>query len=147
VSVLNLDAKGRLAVPARYREELDASCASRLVLTVDRERCLLLYPEPEWVEIERKLAALPSFNTKARNLQRLYIGHATEVEMDGQGRILLSLKLKTYAGIDRRVALVGQGNKFEIWDEETWDLKTNEWLNDDDLKELENEAGIGSLTI
>ena len=147
VSVLNLDAKGRLAVPARYREELDVSCASRLVLTVDRERCLLLYPESEWVEIERKLAALPSFNTKARNLQRLYIGHATEVEMDGQGRILLSPKLKAYAGIDKRVALVGQGNKFEIWDEETWDLKTNEWLNDDDLKELENEAGIGSLTI
>jgi MraZ protein len=147
VSVLNLDVKGRLAVPARYRDELAASCASRLILTVDRDRCLLLYPETEWVEIERKLSALPSFNTQARNLQRLYLGHATEVEMDGQGRILLPPKLKAFASIDKRVAMVGQGNKFELWDEDTWDAKTNEWLDDDDLKEVGSEAGIGTLTI
>jgi MraZ protein len=147
VSVLNLDVKGRLAVPARYREELAASCASRLILTVDRDRCLLLYPETEWFEIERKLSSLPSFNPKARSLQRLYLGYATEVEMDGQGRILLPPKLKSFAGIDKRVAMAGQGNKFELWDEDTWDHKTNEWLHDDDLKELESEAGIGTLTI
>lgn len=147
MSVHNLDAKGRLAVPAKYREELDLCCASRLVLTVDRDHCLLLYPEPEWFEIERKLSALPSFNPKARALQRLYIGHATEVQMDAQGRILLAPKLTAYAGIDKRVAVVGQGKKFEIWDEEAWDLKTNEALNDDELKGLENDAGIGTLTI
>jgi MraZ protein len=147
VSVLNLDVKGRLAVPARYREERAASGASRLILSVDRDRCLLLYPETEWFEIERKLSSLPSFNPKARSLQRLYLGYATEVEMDGQGRILLPPKLKSFAGIDKRVAMAGQGNKFELWDEDTWDHKTNEWLHDDDLKELESEAGIGTLTI
>lgn len=147
VSVHNLDAKGRLAIPVKYREALDLCCARRLVLTVDRDHCLLLYPEPEWFEIERKLSALPSFNPKARALQRLYIGHATEVQMDAQGRISLAPKLAAYASIDKRVAVVGQGNKFEIWDEDAWDLKTNETLNDDDLKSLEHEAGIGTLTL
>jgi MraZ protein len=147
VSVLNLDAKGRLAIPARYREELAASCASRLILTVDHAHCLLVYPEPVWVEIEQKLAALPSFNDNTRSIQRLLIGYATECEMDGQGRILLPAKHIKIAGIDKRVAVVGQGKKLEIWDEDTWDRKTEEWLSDDGLKGLEHEAGIGNLSI
>lgn len=147
VSVLNLDAKGRLAIPARYREELAASCASRLILTIDRAHCLLVYPEPVWLEIEQNIADLPSFNQGARDLQRLYMGYATECEMDGQGRILLPAKHIKIAKIDKRVAVVGQGKKLEIWDEDTWDRKTEEWLSDDGLKGLEHEAGIGNLKI
>jgi len=136
-----------MAIPTRYRERLQASCASQLVLTVDRDRCLLLYPEPEWVEIERKLKALPTFNKAARTLQRLYIGHAHEVEMDGQGRISLPAELRSFAGLDKKVALVGQGNKFELWDEGAWSGKRDEWLEEVGLEDLDLPAGVESLSI
>ena len=119
VNVLNLDAKGRIAMPTRYREQLVEQCASRLVVTVDRDHCLLIYPFPDWEEIERKLVKLPSFNKQARSLQRLLVGHATESDMDGQGRILLAPPLRQFAQLEKRVVLIGQGNKFELWDERT----------------------------
>lgn len=147
VSFLNLDAKGRLAIPARYRERLQSGCDSRLVVTVDRDRCLLIYPEPTWIEIERKLDQLPSFNEGARKLQRLYIGHAQEVEMDGQGRVLLPPGLRRFAALDKQVALVGQGKKFELWDEETWNGNCDDWLNDTDLSQLDSDSEIASLSI
>lgn len=147
VSVLNLDVKGRLAIPARYRERLQLCCDSHLVVTVDRDRCLLIYPEPTWIEIERKLDQLPSFNEDARKLQRLYIGHAQEVDMDGQGRVLLPPGLRRFASLDKRVALVGQGKKFELWDEETWNGNCDDWLNDTDLSQLESSPDIASLNI
>ena len=147
VSILNLDAKGRLAIPARYREQLQACCASRLVITVDADHCLLIYPEPNWVEIERKLERLPSFNPTARKLQRLYIGHAQDVEMDAQGRVLLPPSLRSFASLDKRVALVGQSNKFELWDEDTWTARTEEWLSEEDLAQLESSPEFASLSI
>lgn len=147
VTVLNLDAKGRLAIPARYRERLQSCCASRLVVTVDSDRCLLIYPEPNWIEIERKLEQLPSFNPTARKLQRLYIGHAHEVEIDSQGRVSLPPELRRFASLDRRAALVGQGNKFELWDEETWNGRCDEWLNEADLAQLESSSEFSSLSI
>lgn len=143
VTVLTLDAKGRLAIPIRYRERVQQCCASQLVITVDKDRCLLLYPEPEWVEIERKLKALPSFNKAARTLQRLYIGHAQDVEMDAQGRILLPPELRRFANLERRVALVGQSNKFELWDEDTWNARRDQWLTEVDLDALDLPADIG----
>ena len=147
VSFLSLDAKGRLAIPARYRERLRSCCESRLVVTIDRERCLLVYPEPTWIEVERKLDQLPSFNEQARMLQRLYIGHAQEVDMDGQGRVLLPPGLRRFASLDKRVALVGQGKRFELWDEETWNGKCDDWLNKADLSQLESAPDIASLNI
>jgi MraZ protein len=147
VSILNLDAKGRLAIPARYREQLQDCCASRLVITVDKDRCLLIYPEPNWVEIERKLERLPSFNPTARKLQRLYIGHAHDVEMDGQGRVLLPPELRRFASLDKRVALVGQSNKFELWDEDTWTGERDGWLDGADLGQLESVPDFSSLSI
>jgi MraZ protein len=147
VSVLNLDAKGRLAIPARYREEIQASCASRLVITVDRDRCLLVYPEPTWIEIERKLDQLPSLDPAARALQRLYIGHAHDVEMDGQGRVLLPPELRRFASLDKRVAFVGQGKKFELWDEDAWKGGCDEWLTKVDLRQIESAANLASLSI
>jgi len=97
--------------------------------------------------VEQKIAELSSFNQGSRDLQRLYMGYATECEMDGQGRILLPAKHIKIAKIDKRVAVVGQGKKLEIWDEDTWDRKTEEWLSDDGLQGLEHEAGIGNLNI
>lgn len=147
VSFLNLDTKGRFAIPARYRERLQSFCDAHLVLTVDRDRCLLIYPEPTWIEIERRLDQLPSFNEQARMLQRLYIGHAQEVDMDSQGRVLLPSGLRRFAGLDRRAALVGQGKKFELWDEETWNDNCDDWLSKADLSQVESGSDIASLNI
>ncbi|WP_060528315.1 division/cell wall cluster transcriptional repressor MraZ [endosymbiont of Ridgeia piscesae] len=147
VSALNLDAKGRMAIPTRYRERLVESCASQLVITVDKDRCLLIYPEPVWEEIEQKLKALPSFNRAARNLQRLYIGHAHDLEMDAQGRILLPTELRKFANLQKRVALVGQGDRFELWDEETWNRNRDEWLEEVDLNDLDLPEELESLSI
>ncbi|NKN32351.1 division/cell wall cluster transcriptional repressor MraZ [Marichromatium bheemlicum] len=147
VSLVNLDAKGRLAVPARYRERLRAVCDSHLIVTVDRDRCLLLYPEPEWETIEHKLAALPAFDSTARAIQRLYIGNAQDVEMDAQGRILLPQHLRDFATLDKRVAFVGQGAKFELWDEHAWNARTAAALNDTAIDELAATAGLGSFTL
>jgi MraZ protein len=128
---LALDAKGRLAIPTRHREALVArggrsADAHPLVLTVDPSRCLLLYPRQAWEPIETRLMLLSSFNENIRRLQRLLVGHAEDVEMDGAGRILVSPMLRRFAGLDHRVVLVGQGNKLELWDEARWEEQTTQ---------------------
>ena len=138
VSPINIDAKGRMAMPAKYRERLRELCDGRLVLTVDFSGCLMLFPEADWEQLERKLARLPDLNSKARSLKRLLMGYASECELDGNGRILLPSVLRDYAKLDKRIVLVGQGNKFEIWDEETWNGSRDEWL-------AEVASGEGSL--
>ncbi|MGD8907809.1 MAG: division/cell wall cluster transcriptional repressor MraZ [Chromatiales bacterium] len=147
VSSLNLDAKGRIAIPTRYRERLVEVCASELVITVDKDRCLLIYPQPIWLDIEEKLKKLPSFDEASRNLQRLYIGNAHDIEMDGQGRILLPQELRKFANLDKKVALVGQINKFELWDEETWNARQDAWLQKIDLNALELPDDFKSISI
>ncbi|MDX1403187.1 MAG: division/cell wall cluster transcriptional repressor MraZ [Woeseiaceae bacterium] len=142
---VTLDAKGRLAIPTRYRERIIARCEGALVATVDKDYCLLIYPYPDWEEIERKLVRLPSLNKKARRLQRLMVGHATEVDLDGNGRILLSRELREFAGLDRQAVLIGQGNKFELWDEDRWNQKRDEWLGEDDESDLPAELESLSL--
>jgi len=117
---LNLDAKGRLAIPARQRDRLAQICDSRLVITADPQHCLLVYPEPSFAEMARTLNAMPAFAPETRALQRLLIGLANEVEMDGQGRVLLTPAQREYAHIDKRAVLVGQVNRFELWAEEAW---------------------------
>lgn len=147
VAIVNLDAKGRLAIPSRHRDRLQASCESHLVITVDRDRCLLLYPEPEWEVIERQFAALPALDPTARALQRLYVGNAQEVDVDAQGRILVPPYLRDFAALEKRVAFVGQGIKFELWDEAAWQACTDAALNDSALGELALTAGLGTLTL
>lgn len=119
-SQLNLDSKGRLAIPAKYRDELVTCCEGRLVVTADPDRCLLVYPQQEWEPIQKKLMGLSSFNPKTRALQRLLVGYAEDVEMDGAGRILLPSTLREYAGLEKRVMLAGQGNRLELWEAERW---------------------------
>lgn len=147
VTILNLDAKGRLAIPSRHRERLETLSGKRLIVTVDRDRCLLLYPESEWDIIERQFASLPALDPTARALQRLYVGNAQEVDIDVQGRILLPGHLREFASLDKRVAFVGQGVKFEIWDESAWHIRTEAALNDLAITELARESGLGALTL
>ncbi len=120
-SAINIDAKGRIAIPTRYREWLMDSCQGQFVCTIDLQSpCLLLYPLNEWLLIESKLSALSSTDPQERRLQRLILGYATESELDKGGRTLIAATLRQHAKLQKKVMLVGQLNKFELWDEEMW---------------------------
>ena len=125
---LTLDAKGRMVMPTRYRERLHERCGGKLVVTVDKDQCLLIYPLPDWEEIERKLMRLPTLNPQARRLQRLMVGHATDLELDGHGRVLLPPQLREFGLLTRDAVLIGQGLRFELWDEARWNERRDEWL-------------------
>lgn len=137
VTHLALDAKGRLAIPAKYRAALQSAAAEpaaedgaerALVLTADPSRCLLLYPRVAWEPIQARLMGLSAFNEPLRRIQRLLVGYADDVDLDNAGRILVSPELRQYAGLDHHVVLVGQGNKFELWDEMRWAEQTTQAL-------------------
>ncbi len=125
-----------MAIPTRYRERLSARCDGQMIVTVDRDHCLLVYPLPDWEELERKLVRLPSMNKIARRIVRIMVGYATEVDIDGNGRILVSRELRQFASLERQAMLIGQGNKFELWDEEIWNGKRDEWLSEEDDGDL-----------
>lgn len=140
---LNLDNKGRLAIPARHRDVLLSTCSGQLVLTADADGCLLVYPKPEWQPIRDKLLKLSALNPKIRALQRRLIGYAEDVDMDAAGRVLISPALRSYAALDKHVVLVGQGNKFELWDETKWQAQQETaltFLNGELPPELEGFA-------
>jgi MraZ protein len=117
---LNLDSKGRLTIPAKYRDKLLDSCEGYIVVTADPSKCLVIYPQPTWEPIEEKLNSLFSLDERIRRLQRLVVGNACEVEMDGSGRILINPYLRQFAGLQKEVVLAGLGEKFELWDTEKW---------------------------
>ncbi len=120
-SAINLDTKGRVTIPTKYRQSLLDDCQGQLVCTVDNQQpCLLLYPLPEWEEIELKLSRLSSMNPHERRMQRLLLGYASEGDMDKSGRFLLGAPLRQHARLDKQIMLVGQFNKFEIWDADVW---------------------------
>jgi len=130
---VTLDDKGRMVMPTRYREQISVESAGKLVVTIDvatddRERCLLIYPAPEWDKTERKLMSLPTLHPKSRKLQRLMVGHAADVDLDGHGRFLLSQELRDFAGLQKAGMLIGQGKRFELWDETRWNEQRDEWL-------------------
>src|SRR5476651_1901354 len=125
---LTLDAKGRMVMPTRYRERLQELCGGKLVVTVDKDQCLLIYPLPDWEELARKLMRLSSMNPVTRGLQRLMVGYATDLELDGHGRILLPPNLREFGLLTRDAMLVGQGLRFELWDEARWNERRDEWL-------------------
>lgn len=126
VTHLALDNKGRLAIPAKHRDSLASDGDGRIVLTADPSHCLLLYPLAAWEPIQQRLMALSSFNERIRALQRLLVGHADDVTLDSAGRILVPPALRQYATLDKHVVLVGQGNKFELWDQSQWLQRTEQ---------------------
>jgi MraZ protein len=117
---LNLDAKGRLAVPARHRDALNALADGSLVVTAHPHRCLLLYPAPAWEPIRQKVLGLPSLDQHSALLRRLLVGFAREESMDNAGRMLIAPELRQFAGLEKQVWLVGQGSHFEIWSDAGW---------------------------
>jgi MraZ protein len=141
ISAVNLDAKGRMALPVRFRETLRELCDGHVVITIDMdERCLLLYPLPAWEEIQSQVGALPNVNREARRIQRLLIGHATDVELDGSGRVLVPPMLREFAFLEKKLVLVGQERKLEIWAEELWTERRDAWLE-------EGARGEGSVAL
>ena len=150
VSELSLDSKGRLAIPTRHRDLLffqapvkaeqslpnatsrDEGNQGTCVITIDtQERCLLIYPLAQWEIIEQQIEALPSFNAQARKVQRLLLGHATEVNADSHNRLLIPPPLREFANLDKQVVLVGQGKKFELWNKSEWDTQRETWLKEE----------------
>lgn len=124
VTELSLDAKGRLAIPARYRDGLVNGSGGELVLTADPGGCLLIFPRLAWEPLQHQLMSFSSFNETVRRLQRLLVGHADDVEIDAAGRILVPPALRRFAGLDKHVVLVGQGRKLELWDGSRWQAQT-----------------------
>jgi len=127
-------------MPQRYRKDFCAKNKSKVIITADKDKCLLIYTQNSWTIIEKKLSELPSYNKEARFVQRLLIGYATESEIDSQGRFLIPNPLREYAGIQKKIILLGQGNKFELWSENIWNKNMKSWLVSQNGDDAKNEA-------
>jgi len=142
-----MDAKGRLAMPARQREPLLSECGGQVVVTIDTQSaCLAIYPLPEWERIEREIQNLPALKPAVKRFQRLMLGYATDLELDGNGRMLLPQPLREYARLDKKLVLVGQGNKLELWSEPLWLAERDQALLDSG-PEAELPEELMSLTL
>ncbi|MDG0998931.1 MAG: division/cell wall cluster transcriptional repressor MraZ [Gammaproteobacteria bacterium] len=131
INNVNLDVKGRLGLPLRYREQLTENNIEQLVITIDtNHKCLLLYPLREWDRIEREIESLSSFEQMSRRVKHLLIGHATDLDLDNNGRILIPRELRLYADLEKHISLVGQGKKLEIWDQSAWVAQRELWLSE-----------------
>ncbi|MFT7116482.1 MAG: MraZ protein [Rhodoferax sp.] len=117
-SSLSLDAKGRLSVPTRYRDVLNAMASGQLTLTKHPHGCLMMFPRPEWEKFRERIAMLP---LSAQWWKRIFLGNAMDVELDGTGRVLVSPELRQAASIAKETVLLGMGNYFELWDKATYD--------------------------
>lgn len=115
-SNLSLDAKGRVAIPTRYRESLGVE----LVITADPSGCLLLFPVPAWQPFEARVSALPNLNPRIKAMQRMWLGYKSDCEVDNAGRVVLTPEMREYATLDRKVQMIGQGDRFELWSERGW---------------------------
>jgi len=140
ISNLSIDVKGRASMPQRYRDDFCTKGKCKLVITADKDKCLLIYTQINWEVIEKKLANLPSYNKEARFIQRLLMGYATESEIDSQGRFLIPTPLREYAGVQKKIILLGQGNKFELWAENAWNKNMQTWLAVKNSRDSDNEA-------
>lgn len=147
-STVSLDTKGRLAVPARYRDRLAESGSNVLILTLNPlDRCLWLYPLPDWEVIEAKLQELSDFDKQSRRTKQMMRGYATECDLDRHGRILLPQKHREFAGLRKQAVVLGQGNRFELWDEATWNAQRDEWLAGIDEQAAEPTEALRRLSL
>ena len=128
---INMDAKGRMAMPSRLREPLHDFCQGRIVLTIDTQSpCLVMYPYPEWERISAEIQALPDLRPTVKRFKRLKLGYASDLELDGNGRILLPPPLREYARLEKKLMLAGLGNKLELWSENLWMGECDQALQD-----------------
>ena len=133
-----IDAKGRLIVPAKFREIL----GDNFIVTKGLDGCLFVYPNDEWTRFEEKLKSLPLTNKNARQFTRFFLAGAAACEVDKQGRILLPQVLREFASLEKDVVLVGVASRIEIWSRERWDESMN--TDDGDMDEVaENMESLG----
>ncbi|MDR0781613.1 MAG: division/cell wall cluster transcriptional repressor MraZ [Pseudomonadales bacterium] len=142
--MLALDAKGRLSIPARYRAELEEQSKGRLVVTVQRHgKSLLIYPEPDFEEAAHEVRKLSDFEPSEQRFKYLFIGHAMDMDIDSNGRVLVPPVLRTLVGVEKQVALVGMTNKFELWDEDAWlQQQRGLYISDDGAAVSERLKGL-----
>ncbi|WDD98466.1 division/cell wall cluster transcriptional repressor MraZ [Thalassomonas actiniarum] len=147
-SAITLDTKNRITMPTRYREELIADCDGQMICTVDIQHpCLLLYPLPEWEEIELKLCELSSMNPQERLLQQVLLGNASDCSLDKNGRILINGPLRQHANLDKNIMLVGQLKKFEIWSEAAWQEQMQQGISQIQSGEIELTERLMDLSL
>ncbi len=138
-----MDDKGRLSIPSKYRELLEANSDGELVVTVDPDRCLAAYPLGEWQAIEGRLGEMSMLRREVRQLERFLIGNAVECTLDRSGRILIPNTLRSFASLDREVIVAGQIKKFEIWDRQQWSQQQQQCLDSlDGAMEVLAELGL-----
>jgi len=148
INKVSLDGKGRMAMPTRLRDSLQQACLGNVVLTIDiREKCLMLYPLPEWEKVQSTLTGLANVRSEIRTVQRLLIGHATDLELDSQGRLNIPKLLREFASLDKKLILLGQGNKIEIWNETVWNERLGSWLDSDVVHSLDDLDELSGFAI
>jgi len=129
ITQINIDAKGRIAIPTRYREFVAEHCKGEMIVTIDTDKpCLLIYPLPEWEVVEEKINQLPSFDPWVERVQGLLIGHATDIQLDASGRLQITPPLREFAGLEKKTVMIGQGKKFQLWAEDRWIAQRDGWL-------------------
>ena len=147
-SKISIDNKGRLAVPSRYRDLISVQAENNLVITLNPlDRSLWLYPLPEWEVIEDKLATLSDFEKQSRRTKQMMRGYASDCQPDSQGRILIPRELRSYAELGRQAVILGQGNKFEIWNEKAWEAQRDEWLKSIGDDSISTPESLQSLSL
>lgn len=148
INSVTLDPKGRMGLPARHRETVMVVSEGRIVVTIDtREVCLLLYPLSAWEAVQAKLEGLSNINSQARLLQRFLIGHAADLELDAAGRLLLPAMLRDYACLTKKLVLVGQGNKIEIWSADHWQQQLEYWREEGASAMSQNSQLFDGLSV
>ena len=131
ITDISLDGRGRMAMPTRYREKLRERSGGRLVITIARhEPCLHVYAERDWQTVEETLIELDGDERESRRQQHMLIGFAADVELDGNGRVVIPQRLRDYAQLDKKVVVVGQPMRLELWDDKTWEANVNAWRED-----------------
>lgn len=147
-STVTIDSKGRLAIPSRFRERLLDMADGRLIQTLNPlDHSLWLYPLHDWEVIEKKLAELSDFDKQSRRTKQMMRGYASDCQLDSQGRILVPQELRDYADLQKQAVILGQGNKFEIWNHASWEEQRDIWLADvDDVNGHPSDA-LKSLSL
>ncbi len=135
-----VDSKGRVSVPSKFRDIIADRYDGRLVLAMDYDRCLTVYPLEEWERLEEKIKTLSLVKQEVKDFRRFLLSSATECELDKQGRILIPSSHREHAGITKNVMLVGLIDKIEIWDAKAWEARTAQ--NGDKIGEALSALGL-----